>query len=116
MRRLVFNGKAFAFVDGPDPVAPQLLDVPRRPQKVRTVRPERLTVLRPMHNRGNGYRPGPLLDLGPDQCRYTIRDGVMCGAKCGRHPSWCDHHAAVCFAGQITWNSKQWNRLAGGAR
>lgn len=107
MKRLVFNGKAFAFVETFDPVAPPVGDVPKNPQKVklRRVRPERLALMKPITNDGNGYRPGPLIDLGPDQCRYTLKGKTMCGAKCGSHSSWCEAHAAVVFRGIHAFDS-----------
>lgn len=97
-KRLVYNGKAFAFVETSDPVAPAVGQAPRAPQKAaygHRGMPHRLRHLKPISTAGNGYRPGPLLDLGPDQCRYTIHGTTMCGAKCGRHPSWCDEHVQV---------------------
>ena len=94
MQRLVYNGKRFAFVETADPPKPQE-ELPRRPAtasrlpKKRTLR--RLVPFR-LDGVPNGYRPGHLLELGHDQCRYTLPDGLMCGA---RGFPWCPHHAAV---------------------
>lgn len=94
-KRLVYNGKTFAFVDVPDSIAPAVGQSPRAPQKAaygHRGMPHRLRNMKLVSTAGNGYRPGQLLDLGPDQCRFTIHGKTMCGAKCGSHPSWCDEH------------------------
>lgn len=101
-KRLVFNGKAFAFVETADGAAPAVGQVPRLPQKAAYGHrglPHRLRDMRMVSNKGNGYRPGPLLDLGLDQCRYTIAGKTMCGAKCASGKSWCDEHARVVSRG-----------------
>lgn len=98
MKKLVYNGKAFAFVETSEPTPPIVGDRPRAPQKAaygHRGMPYRLRNLRPISTGGNGYRPGPLLELGPDQCRYTIHGKTMCGAKCTSHPSWCDEHTRI---------------------
>lgn len=46
------------------------------------------------------YRPGKFIDLGHDQCRWTVSDetGTMCGAKTitGRNSSsYCADHAVL---------------------
>lgn len=115
MKRLVYNGTRFAFIDTPDIPAPQLLATPRAPQRAafgHRGMPYRLREFRPIGN-GNGYRPGPLIDLGPDQCRYSIREGVMCGAK--GYP-YCEHHHGVCHTGKVAWNSARMKGLANGTR
>ena len=100
MKRLISFGKGFQFVgDTSQEPAPSVMDLPKLPQPVRRIKPERMSIFRPLKD-GNGYRPGPLLDLGLDQCRYTVRDTTMCGAKVGRG-SYCEHHAHV-----VRWGSK----------
>lgn len=97
-KRLVFNGKGFAFVETADLAAHVVGQQPRAPQKAaygHRGMPHRLRNLKPFNTGGNGYRPGPLLELGPDQCRFTIHGSTMCGAKCVSHPSWCDEHRRV---------------------
>lgn len=94
MKRLISYGKGFQFVgDTSQDPAPDVGELPRLPQPVRRIKPERMAQFRPMKD-GNGYRPGPLLDLGSDQCKYTVRDTTMCGAKVGRG-SYCEHHAFI---------------------
>ena len=115
-KRLVYNGKAFTFIDVPDPVAPTIGQAPRAPQKAaygHRGMPYRLRNLRPISAKGNGYKPGPLLDLGTDQCRYTIAGKTMFGAKCGSHPSWCDEHAQICSRGKIAFDSVRMQSLGG---
>lgn len=115
MKRLIYNGKIFVFVETFDREAPALGDKPRMPQKASVrprIRSERLARLKMVDDRGNGYRPGTLLDLAPDQCRFTIRGKTMCGAKCGGHPSYCDHHAAVCQRGRVAWDSVRMKEMA----
>lgn len=116
MKRLIYTGKRFELVECGKDDAESLTAKPRAPQKAafghRGI-PYRLRDFRPISAAGNGYRPGSLLDLGPDQCRYTLKTGKMCGAKIGgRHPSYCDEHHAVCCRGRITWGSKRHNELA----
>jgi GcrA cell cycle regulator len=79
------------FVDG-------TVDAPRLPQKLK---------LGIMYARRNGsmardfdkahtnYKPGFLLELGGDQCRYPISDEnyLMCGAKA--EGSYCQHHHKI---------------------
>lgn len=44
----------------------------------------------PQSKEGNNYKPGSLLELGGDQCRYTINaHGLMCGK---RGFPWCETH------------------------
>jgi len=91
MKRLVYQGaaKGFQFVETAETPA-VVADQPRGTQRVRLwVRPMRMDHFKPVSMKGNGYRPGKLLDLGPDQCRYTLDDGNMCGRK--GFP-WCPHH------------------------
>jgi hypothetical protein len=113
MKKLIYNGTRFAFVETVEPVAPRLMDMPRAPQKAAYGHrglPYRLRDFRPVGD-GNGYRSGPLIDLGPDQCRYTIRDGIMCGAK--GYP-YCEHHHAICHTGKVAWASVRMKRIAAG--
>lgn len=113
-RRLVYTGKRFEFVETSETVAPVLADLPRKPQKAAYGHrglPYRLRDLKPVSEGGNGYRPGPLLDLGPDQCRYEIRPGIMCGGK--GYP-WCDCHRAVCYTGKVAWTSRRAKGLGNG--
>ena len=97
MKRLVYTGKKFEFVETADaPLPPE--ELPRRPATMSRLPKKRtLRRLSPFRLDGvpNGYRPGHLLELGHDQCRYTLPDGLMCGAK--GFP-WCPHHAAVARA------------------
>lgn len=102
MRRLVFNGTAFEFrgeVDGAAPVGAKVADAERRSighyQRRQIERRERMmkricdaapTVV--------SYRPGPLLEMRRDQCRYCLPSGKFCGSK--GYP-WCDEHRAVVY-------------------
>jgi hypothetical protein len=45
----------------------------------------------------NGYKPGPLVELGLDQCKYTIHGDTMCGCKTMPHASWCEAHRAIVY-------------------
>ena len=97
MKRLVFDGKTFEFRgdDKPEPV-PQLADIPKQPQRARTIKRVHLSIVPAVKEHGNGYRPGPFLHLANDQCKYTVTGTTMCGAKVGRpQGSWCDHHAFI---------------------
>lgn len=92
MKRLVFTGKAFIFRETADVAAPQQ-PRPATPQRRRlTYVPNRMADFRPISSTGNGYKPGKLLDLGKDQCRFSIRDKVMCGARVKGLTSWCPEH------------------------
>jgi hypothetical protein len=46
----------------------------------------------------NGYKPGPIYDLGADQCRFiwSDEDHIMCGAKVQTGSSYCPSHHARC--------------------
>lgn len=94
MKRLIYNGTRFAFVETADPPLPHE-ELPRRPAtasrlpKKRTLR--RLAPMK-LESVPNGYKAGHLLDLGHDQCRFTLANGLMCGAK--GFP-WCEHHDHV---------------------
>ena len=92
--RLVFTGKQFEFRETKDATQPPSGDMPKLPQR-RNLKPARLDGFKPLRSSGNGYRPGKLLDLGPDQCRFTLSTGLMCGAK---GAPWCQDHRAVVFA------------------
>lgn len=94
MKRLMSFGKGFAFVnDGSrDAVAPEVM--PRQPQRSRLIKSERTANFRPLQEAGNGYRPGPFLELADDQCKYTIEGKTMCGARVERG-AWCGPHGAV---------------------
>lgn len=95
MKRLISFGKGFQFVgDTSQEPAPTMGDLPKLPQPVRRIKSERMSIFRPMKD-GNGYRPGPLLDLGSDQCKFTVRDTTMCGAKVAGRASYCEHHAFI---------------------
>lgn len=97
MQRLIFTGKVFEFRETANPQAPQQ-PRPVTPQRRRlTYIPNRLADFRPISSAGNGYKPGKLLDLGKDQCRFTIRDKVMCGAKVMGLTSWCQEHDDVVY-------------------
>jgi len=91
MKRLVFNGKQFEMRETADP--PRYREeLPRKPQRLRPrgELPARLDGFKPINAAGNGYKPGKLVDLGDDQCRWTLPSGLMCGAKC-RYP-YCEGH------------------------
>lgn len=114
MKRLVYNGSRFDLVECGDTAPPQLMALPRAPQKAaygHRGMPYRLRSLKPVSSTGNGYKPGPLLDLGPDQCRYTIAPGIMCGAN--GYP-YCEHHHALCYTGKVAWRSVRMKRVAAG--
>lgn len=93
--RLVFTGRRFEFRAAPDAVAPVPGDMPVVPQIRRHRPPPRLDGFKPLRSGGNGYRPGKLVDLGHDQCRFTLASGLMCGAK---GAPWCGEHRRVVFA------------------
>ncbi len=99
MRTLVFTGKQFEFRDNGDP--PPREGMSRLPQRARrfTGLPSRLDGFRPVPAGGNGYKPGKLTDLGPDQCRFTLPNDLMCGAKA--KGSWCEEHAGVVKQGKL---------------
>ncbi len=100
MKRLVFTGKRFEFrpYEQPDPIT-QLGDVPRRKQIAGSNARVYRAVLGPK-TRATEYRPGPLLSLADDQCKFTVQDKTMCGAKIS-HKSYCEHHAFI-----ARWGSK----------
>jgi len=98
MRQLVCTGKNYEFRGDDDPApVPIVGDVPPEPQKVRLIKREHLSIVRPLKTGGNGYKPGPMLDLGPDQCRFTIEGATMCGAETVKDKSYCAGHLAVCY-------------------
>lgn len=96
-RNLVYTGKRFEFRDGHAPQPPSEA-VPRVTQRAcrHFGLPHRLRDFRPVSMAGNGYRPGVLIELGPDQCRWPMQDGTMCGAK-AVYP-YCEAHAAKSVA------------------
>jgi hypothetical protein len=50
-------------------------------------------------SQGNGYKPGKLMDLAADQCRYIAgNDLVMCGQKTHRRDM-CEAHYKMCWGG-----------------
>lgn len=113
VKRLVYNGKQFVFVETSAYGPPSIGATPRKPQKAHgrpRIISERMADFRPLKVH-SGYRPAPLLDLGPDQCRYTIRDTIMCGNKCEGGSSWCSDHAAVCYRGRVAWDSVRMQSL-----
>lgn len=84
MKRLVFNGKTHEFRETADLAVPVVEQVPRQPQRAtfrREGQPYRLRDFQPIGDGGNGYQPGKLVELGADQCRYTLVNGLMCGAR-----------------------------------
>lgn len=91
--RLVFTGKQFEFRETKDATQPPSGDMPKLPQR-RNLKPARLDGFKPLRTGGNGYRPGKLLELGHDQCRFTLASGLMCGAK---GAPWCPDHRAVVY-------------------
>lgn len=95
MKRLVFTGKHFEFRpdEKPDPV-PQLGDMPKRKQIAGSNARVYRAVLGAKKTKAKEYRPGPLLSLADDQCRFTVHGTTMCGAKVGRG-SYCEHHAHI---------------------
>jgi hypothetical protein len=68
---------------------------PRVVQKPRYTRPEWKIVQMPKTH--TNYKPGKLINLGADQCRYTINDDkhIMCGKKTVPDRSWCEEHYRV---------------------
>lgn len=115
-KRLVYNGKSFGFVETADAVPPPVGQQPRLPQKAaygHRGMPHRLRNMRMVSTAGNSYRPGALLDLGLDQCRYTIHGKTMCGAKCVSGTSWCEEHARVVSRGKIAFDSVRMRSLGG---
>ena len=97
MKQLVFDGSQYVFRgdDKPMPV-PQPGDMPKISQRVRTVKREYMALVKPIRAAGNGYRPGVLLDLAHDQCRFTTHGRTMCGAKVARAGgSWCARHRQI---------------------
>jgi len=98
MRQLVCTGKTYELRGDDDPVpTPVIGDQPAEPQKVRLIKREHLSIVRPIKSAGNGYRPGLLLDLGHDQCRYTIEGKTMCGAETVKDKSWCAKHLPIVY-------------------
>ena len=97
MKRLITFGKGFEFVgDNTQEPPPSLGDMPKLPQPVRRIKSERMAKFRPMSGGGNGYRPGPLMDLGRDQCRFSLESGLFCGVKVVKG-AWCADHYAVVY-------------------
>lgn len=97
MSNLVFTGKAYELRGDDEPVAiRQPGDMPKLPQKVRQIRRVYPSIVAPMRTKHNGYRPGKLIDLCTDQCRFSVADGIMCGVKVS-HGAWCAHHLAVVY-------------------
>jgi len=92
MKRLVFTGKSYGFYgdDEPDQIA-VIGDMPKRPQKVRLVKRENLSIVPKMRTKHNGYRPGTILDLCTDQCRFSLESGLFCGVKVVKG-SYCSSH------------------------
>lgn len=97
MSNLVCIGKTYELRgdDKPDPV-PQLGDIPKRLQAASSNARVYRAVFGPLRTTGNGYRPGPLLDMAADQCRFTVHGTTMCGAKVAGG-SYCEVHRAVCY-------------------
>jgi len=98
MKCLVFTGKHFEFrpEEKSEPVS-QLGDMPKRPQAASSNARVYRAVLGPLRTTGNGYRPGPVLDMAADQCRFTVHGTTMCGAKIAGESSYCEVHRAVCY-------------------
>lgn len=99
MKRLVFTGKRFEFrpEEKPDPV-PQLGDMPKRKQIAGSNARVYRAVLGARKTRGTDYRPGPLLTLADDQCRFFISDKLMCGEKTSHiTSSWCEAHHSIAY-------------------
>lgn len=46
--------------------------------------------------RHTGYKPGPITDMGHDQCRFIPGDFTCCGAKTVRG-FYCAQHASIVF-------------------
>lgn len=95
MKRLISFGNGFQFVgDNSQDPPPSVMDMPRLPQPVRHIKSERMSNFRPMKEEGNGYRPGPLMELAQDQCKYTLTGDTMCGARTAGRLSYCHQHDA----------------------
>lgn len=98
MRQLVCTGKTYELRGDDEPVpTPMLGDLPPEPQKVRLIKREHLSIVKPIRSAGNGYKPGLLLDLGHDQCRFTIEGKTMCGAATVKDKSWCAKHLPIVY-------------------
>ena len=96
MKRLISFGKGFQFVgDTSQDPPPTVGELPKQPQPVRRIKSERMSIFRPMKD-GNGYRPGPLIDLCTDQCRFSLPGGLMCGLKVV-NGAWCGFHLPVVY-------------------
>jgi hypothetical protein len=100
MRQLVCTGTAYEFRGSDDPPAPDQ-SLPPVPQRPRLIKREFMTVVRPPVPRPQPrYQPDHLLNLASDQCRFSVADGIFCGAKVhAAGQSWCSTHRAVVFAG-----------------
>ena len=97
MKRLITFGKGFEFVgDNTPSTAPTIGDAPKIPQKVRTIRREYMSVVPALKTKHNGYRPGRLLDLCTDQCRFSLESGLFCGVKVV-NGAWCGDHDAIVY-------------------
>ncbi len=66
---------------------------PRARQKLAGIRVmNREPTLRLIKNTARNYLPGPFLEIADDGCRFTISEGVMCGAKANPGTAWCECH------------------------
>jgi hypothetical protein len=97
MSNLVCIGKTYELRgdDKPGPIR-QPGDLPAKPQKARVIKRVHLSIIPALKAQGTGYRPGKLLDLAHDQCRYTVHGTTMCGAKVVGG-SYCEVHRAICY-------------------
>lgn len=101
MKRMISFGKGFQFVgDTSQDPAPDVGELPKLPQPVRRIKSERMSQFRPLKEEGNGYRPGPLMRLAPDQCKYTVHGTTMCGAKV-TDLAWCAQHLGIVYPGKF---------------
>ena len=96
MSNLVCIGKTYELRgdDTPDPVH-QPGDTPKQPQKVRQIKREYMSIVPAIRTKHNGYRPGKIIDICTDQCRFSVSDGIFCGVKVLNGKSWCAEHYAI---------------------
>jgi hypothetical protein len=93
----VWQGRAYELRGDDEPVAaPTFGDMPRIPQRVRQIKREFMSIVPKVRTRGTGYKPGLLIELAHDQCKYTLEGQTMCGARVvNRHCSWCAEHKVL---------------------
>lgn len=99
--RLVHKGRGLVVVVEERPFIDSTVQTPRAPVGRRVD----MSRLRSLPRRRDyvpdvvptAYQPGPFLQIAADGCRFTISDGVMCGAKALPGKAWCACHHRIVY-------------------